>query len=80
MSTVGLQLPRSIHRRLQEIAQKEGVSINQFISSAVAEKIAAVLTVDYLDERARRGNRTAFERVLSKVPNEKPLPGDEIEE
>ena len=43
MSALSLRLPDSIHRHIKEIAQKEGVSINQFISSAVSEKISALL-------------------------------------
>ncbi|MBD3337617.1 MAG: toxin-antitoxin system HicB family antitoxin [Candidatus Lokiarchaeota archaeon] len=78
MSTLSLRLPNSIHRRLKEIAEKEGVSINQFISAAVTEKISAINTEDYLTERAKRADRKDFEKILKKVPKRKPLPGDEI--
>jgi hypothetical protein len=66
MSTLSIRLPSSLHRQLREIAVREGVSMNQLISSAVAEKLAALMTVDYL-ERAKRGNRKAYEAVLRKV-------------
>ncbi len=77
MSALSLRLPESIHRHLREIARKEGVSINQFISAAVAEKISAIMTEEYLSKRADRADPEAFRRVLAKVPDRPPLPGDE---
>ncbi|MBW8877054.1 MAG: toxin-antitoxin system HicB family antitoxin [Acidobacteria bacterium] len=78
MSTMSLRLPDSLHKRVRELAQQEGISINQFVSTAVAEKMAALLTVDYLEERARRGSREKFLAVLAKVPDNPPEPGDEL--
>jgi hypothetical protein len=51
------------------LAEREGVSINQLISAAVGEKVAALDTLEYLQERAKRGNRKAFDAVLAKVPD-----------
>ena len=79
MSTLSLRLPESLHRRLSEVAEKEGVSINQLISSAVAEKMSALLAEEYLAERAARGNRSRFDEVLAKVPDVEPDPKDRIE-
>ena len=67
MSTLSLRLPESLHRQLKTVAEREGVSINQFIATAVAEKLSALMTADYLEERAARGDRARFERVLAKV-------------
>ncbi|HET6346721.1 MAG TPA: DUF6290 family protein [Myxococcota bacterium] len=78
MSTLSLRLPDSLHKRVRELAQQEGMSINQFISTAVAEKMAALMTVDYLEERARRGSREKFQAVLARVPDTAPEPGDEL--
>ena len=78
MSALSLRLPGSIHRHIREIAKKEGVSINQFISSAVWEKISALMTEEYLEARAKKARKRGFRRILSKVPSRKPLPGDEI--
>ena len=78
MSALSLRLPNSIHRHIKEIATREGVSINQFISSAVTEKISALMTEDYLSQRARRADRNQFKKILDKVPARKPLPGDEL--
>lgn len=69
MSTLSLRLPNSLHKQLRKVAREEGVSINQLISSAVGEKLAALMTVDYLKERAARGDRSRFEEALSKVPD-----------
>jgi HicB family len=66
MSTLSIRLPNSFHRQLREIAVREGVSMNQLISSAVGEKLAALMTEDYLG-RAKRGSRKAYEAVLGKV-------------
>jgi len=78
MSTLSLRLPNSIHRHIKEIAYKEGVSINQFISSAVTEKISAIITEDYILERSEMANRKDFEKILKQVPKRKPLRGDEL--
>ncbi len=78
MSALSLRLPDSVHRHIRAIAQKEGVSINQFISSAVSEKISAIMTEEYLEQRARRAERKEFSRVLDQVPDRPPLTGDEL--
>ncbi len=78
MSDLRLRLPDSLHRKLREIAEKDDVSINQFIATAVAEKAAAYLTVEYMEERARRADPSLFDRLLARVPDAAPLPGDEL--
>ena len=78
MSTLSLRLPDSLHKRVRDLAQQEGISINQFISTAVAEKMAVFMTLDYLEERAKRGSREKFLSVLAKVPDIAPEPDDEL--
>ena len=78
MSALSLRLPESIHRHIREIAKKEGVSINQFISSAVSEKISALMTEDYLEERAKRAKKRDFRKILAEVPSRAPILGDEL--
>ena len=77
MSALSLRLPESIHRHIRDIAKKEGVSINQFISSAVSEKVSALMTEDYLNHRGKRSKKDDFKKILARVPNRKPVPGDD---
>lgn len=76
MSTISLRLPESLHARVREVAEREGVSINQLITTALAEKLSALLTEDYLAERAARGSRDRFLRALAQVPD---VPPDEAD-
>jgi hypothetical protein len=78
MSTLSVRLPNSLHKQLRECAKREGTSINQLISSAVGEKLAALMTEEYLDARARRGNRRKFEAVLRSVPDVEPAAHDRL--
>ena len=78
MSTLSLRLPDSIHRHIKDIAKREGVSINQFISTAVSEKISAILTEEYLRSRAERAKPATLKTILDKVPDREPLAGDEL--
>lgn len=67
MSVISLRLPASIHKRLREVAEREHISINQLIVTAVAEKLSALLAFDILEKRALRGRRPKFMRVLKKA-------------
>jgi predicted transcriptional regulator len=67
MSTISLRLPQSLHKRVRDLAKKEEISINQFIATALAEKMSALMTSDYLEERSKRGNRQKFVRAMSKI-------------
>ena len=78
MGALSLRLPESIHRHIREIAKAEGVSINQLISSAIAEKISAIMTEDYIQKRASRANIKDMESILNKVADREPLKGDEL--
>jgi len=78
MATLSLRLPESLHRKLSELADAEGVSLNQLISSAAAEKVAALMTEEYLRGRAKRASRAKFDAVLRKVPKAAPIAGDDL--
>lgn len=78
MSTLSVRLPNSLHRQIRELAEKEGISINQFISSAAAEKMAALMTVEYLEQRAKRASRETFEAALSQLPDVEPEDFDRL--
>jgi predicted DNA-binding ribbon-helix-helix protein len=78
MSTLSVRLPESVHRKLKQMAEKEGVSMNQLISLAVAEKLSSLLTVDYLNERANKANPEEFKKFLDKVPDVEPESYDKL--
>jgi hypothetical protein len=77
MRTFNLHLPESLYKHACKLAQQDGISIDQFIATAVAEKIAALMTVEYL-QRAKRGSREKFEAVLAKVPDVEPEEFDRL--
>ncbi|HID64183.1 MAG TPA: toxin-antitoxin system HicB family antitoxin [Anaerolineae bacterium] len=78
MSAISLRLPNYLHAAVRDLAERENVSINQFITLALAEKISALLTEDYLAKRASRGSRNKFERTMAKVADVEPLPHDAL--
>ena len=69
MSKVSVQLPNALHKQLRECASAEGTSVDQWISSAVAEKLDALLSPEYLKTRAKRSSRKKFEAALKTVPD-----------
>jgi hypothetical protein len=68
MSAINLRLPESLHKAIRELAKEDNISINQFITLAVAEKVSAMMTESYLSERANRASRAKFDAALAKVP------------
>jgi hypothetical protein len=69
MSALSIRLPESLHRNAKIYAAQEGVSVNQLISSALAEKLAALAAQDYLEQRAARADRARFDAALAQVPD-----------
>ena len=78
MSRLSVLLPDSLHDKVRELARRDGVSTNQFIATATAEKISALLTVDYLEQRARRADPDLLARLLSRVADVVPPPDDAL--
>ncbi len=78
MSTLSLRLPNSLHEQIRQLAKREGISINQFIASATAEKMTALLTEEYLNKRAHSASREKFQAVLDKVPDVEPENHDKL--
>ena len=72
------RFPESLHNQLRVLANLEGRSINQFLADDAAEKVAASMTEQYLEERAGRGSREKFRAVLARIPDVAPLPEDSI--
>ena len=73
-----LRLPDSVRRAAEAAAAEDGVSLNQFINVAVAEKAAALSGARMMAERAARADRVAFDAVMAGIGPEAPREGDEI--
>ena len=78
MSTFNVNIPESLHRRAQSLAQDDGVPLDQFIATALAEKVAVLDADSYIRARAARGSREKFDRVLAKVPEVEPEARDRL--
>ncbi len=78
MSTMSLRLPASLHKQAKELARQEGISINQLVTTALAEKLSALAAGEYLQNRAARGHRRKFDRALDKVKNIAPAEFDRL--
>lgn len=78
MSALSLRLPKSLHEQLRELAKEEGISVNQFVMLAVAEKVSALSTIEYLEKRAKRGSREKFLEILSRAPDVEPEEHDKL--
>ena len=77
MTALTIRLPNSVHQKIKELAARDDVSVNQFIASAASEKMASVLTLDFLKSEAVKGKRSDFEHYLSMVPDTPAQAGDE---
>ncbi len=69
MTALTVRLPNSVHAKIRELAARDEISVNQFIASAAAEKLASMLTLDYLRREASLGRREDFQRYLNAVPD-----------
>lgn len=78
MSSMYLNLPKSLQEQVETLAQKEGISVAEFVTLAVAEKLATLATADYLAERTTRGSRDKLLAVLSKAPDIEPEEFDKL--
>jgi len=77
-STLTLRLPKSLHGKIREQAKTDEISINQFLVTAAAEKLSALLTQDYLENEAAKGKRKDFTKVLKAVPHTEPESHDRL--
>jgi hypothetical protein len=78
MGTISLKLPKSLHKAAHELAKSEKISMNQLITLALAEKLAALTTAEYLEERSNRASRVAFEKAMAKVADVEPDERDRL--
>ena len=79
MSTLTIELPESLRKSIEALAAKEGYSVSQFLASAAGEKLAVVMTRDYLHREASQGRREDFERYLAAVPDVAPSENDRLD-
>src|SRR5207249_10695878 len=79
-SNYALRLPASLKKAVEEAARQDVTTLNQFIVSAVAEKLTALKTADYFAKRASRADFRAFDRLMRPRRGEAPQPGDEMPE
>jgi len=78
-STYPLRLPRSVKAEVERRAKAEGISVNRFVATAVAEKLAVMNTAEFFAERRNRADFDAFDRILSRKGGEPPREGDETD-
>jgi post-segregation antitoxin (ccd killing protein) len=77
-TTYPLRLPRSVKAEVEQRAKQDGISVNQFVATAVAEKLAAMNTAEFFAERRARANLDAFDRLMRRQGDEAPRPDDTI--
>ncbi len=80
LSTYPLRLPTSLKTAVAEISQADGTSINQFVTTAVAEKVSAMRTAEFFTGRASRADIEAARRLLRRSGGQAPDPEDRLEE
>ena len=78
LSTYPLRLPRSIRAGVAQMAKEDGISINQFVSIAVAEKLAMIQAETFFANRRARADIAAFDELMQRPSGEPPRPGDEV--
>ncbi|MGB6944894.1 MAG: toxin-antitoxin system HicB family antitoxin [Bryobacteraceae bacterium] len=76
--TYPLRLPRSLKDAVERISKEEGTSINQFVATAVAEKVSALETARFFQDRKARADFKAFDRIMKRRGGKVPRTGDEM--
>jgi len=76
--TYPLRLPRSLKQAVERLSKEDGTSINQFVATAVAEKVSALQTAHFFQDRKARANFKAFDRIMRRKAGQRPREGDEI--
>ena len=78
MSTICIQLPEGVKAGIENLAKREGFSIEQFLAMAAGEKLAVMSFLEYLRKEASQGSRQDWDNYLANVPDAPPLLGDEL--
>lgn len=78
MATLSVRFPNSVHEAVKAVAREDDISINQFITSAVIEKLTALDTAKYIETRGERASREKYMDVLKKAPHVEPRDDDKM--
>jgi hypothetical protein len=78
-NVMSLRIPKTLHEQVKELAKDEGISLNQFVMLALAEKVATLQAINYLEQRAARGSREKLLAILTKVPDVEPEAYDRLD-
>jgi predicted transcriptional regulator len=78
MSVITINVPESLYDKLKEAAAKSKSTPEYFVMLAIAEKLSSFMTVDYLEQRAKRAEIDRFEGLLSKIPDDEPEEYDKL--
>jgi hypothetical protein len=77
--TYPLRLPRSLKEAVERLSREDQTSINQFVATAVAEKVSALQTARFFAERKARADFAAFDKIMRRRRGGKtPREGDEM--
>ena len=76
--TYPLRLPRSLKEAVERLSKQDGTSINQFVATAVAEKVSALETARYFEDRKARADFKAFDKIMKRRGGKAPREGDEM--
>jgi hypothetical protein len=80
MSILTIRIPEAVQAQVREMAERDGITIDEFIASAAEEKVKARKDFEYLESLAAQAKRADWDYVMSRVPDRPPLPGDELPE
>lgn len=78
IKTYPLRLPQSLKDAVVRLSKQDGTSINQFVTTAVAEKVSALETARFFEDRGARADFKAFDRIMNRRGGKPPRPGDEM--
>jgi hypothetical protein len=78
MQTYPLRLPRSLKETVERLSREDRTSINQFVATAVAEKVSALQTAKYFSDRRARADFKAFDKLMKRKGGKAPRKGDEM--
>jgi 23S rRNA G2445 N2-methylase RlmL len=72
MTNLSAQIPDALYQQVENLAQRENISVDQLVAIALSSQVSAWTTQNYLEERAKRGSLQDLKQILAKVPNIEP--------